>query len=105
MIPEILMEINWETINANWMDFFLQGYMRIVGSTWFYPIVFFGFIGYVYALSNSATAAAVLISLIFGVFGITGIFSASPEFVQLSWVIVIISFSATFTALFAGRKR
>lgn len=99
------MAFNWTEISSNWMQWVFTGYYKIIGDVWFYPLVFFGIIGYVYALSNSATAAAVIISLVFSIFGITGIFSASPEYVQISWIIVIISFSAAFTALFAGRKR
>ena len=104
MIPFILAEVNWTNISANWMDFFTYAYTNILAD-WFWPMVIAGIVGYIYALSHSATAAAVVICLFFGVYGITGIFAASPEFSFLSWIIVIIAFSAAFVVLFTGRKR
>ncbi len=103
-LPWIICDINWSNISSDWMGWFTKGYVDILG-IWFYPMILAGIIGYVYALSHSVTAAAVLIALAFGVFGISGIFSGVPEFAALSWGIVVASFSAVFVAIFTGRKR
>jgi len=105
MFLSILADVNWTNISGNWMEWFFQGYTEILTDVWFYPVLFAGIIGYIYAITHSATAAAVSIALVFGIFGVTGVFAGPSEFAFLSWAIVITAFSAAFTALFAGRKK
>jgi len=104
MIPFILMDVSWSNISGNWSEWIMTGYTNILG-VWVWPLVFAGIIGYIYTLSHSVTAAAVVICLAFGIFGITGIFAGPSEFSFLSWIIVIMAFSGAFVALFTGRKK
>ena len=101
----LLATVNWTNISGNWTEWILQGYTGILTDVWLYPVLFMGIIGYVYAITQSATSAAVTIALVFGIFGVTGVFAGPSEFGFLSWAIVITAFSAAFTALFVGRKR
>jgi hypothetical protein len=104
MIGWIICDINWSNISGNWMGWFTEGYTNILG-VWFYPLVFAGIIGYVYALSHSATAAAVTICLAFGIFGVAGIFADVPQFANIMYAVILASFSGAMIAIFAGRKR
>lgn len=96
--------VNWSNIQGNWSEWITTGYTNIL-NIWVVPLIIAGIIGYIYAVSHSATAAAVSICLAFGIFGITGVFAASPEFGFLSWFIVVTSFAGGFVAIFTGRKR
>ena len=104
MIP-VLLDINWTNVSSNWMSWFFTGYFVVIGEVWFYPLVFFGIIGYIYALSQSATAAAVAITIMFTVLGVSGIFSSIPEFTAISAGVTVTSIAAAFVAVFVGRKR
>lgn len=97
------MPVSWENISGNWSTWITDAYTGILGN-WFWPIVFFGVIGYVYTVNKSATAAAVAICILFGVFGVTGIFTDAPEYVMLNATIVIIAIAGTFTAIFMRKK-
>ena len=98
------MAVNWSNIGGNWSTWITDAYTGILGD-WFWPIVFFGVIGYVYAVNKSATAAAVAICLVFGVFGVTGIFADTPEFVMINYMILIFAVSGAFTAIYMRRGR
>ena len=106
LLPQILMEVNWTNISANWGDFALSGYEYVFGN-FVYPLIFMGIIGYVYAINKSAISAAAAICIAFTIFGITGIFSfpETTQFVTLSWIIVILSFAGLFTLLFTKKGR
>lgn len=97
------MAVNWTNISGNWTTWVTDAYTNILGD-WFWPIVFFGVIGYIYAVNRSVTVAAVAICIVFGVFGVTGIFADAPEFVEINVAIVLIALSGAFVAIFV-RKR
>jgi len=97
------MPVSWENISGNWTTWVTDAYTGILGN-WFWPLVFFGVIGYVYAINKSATSAAVAICLVFGIFGVTGVFADAPDFVFINMAIVLIAVSGAFTAIFM-RKR
>jgi len=105
-LPNIIMEINWSNISSNWSEFAISGYDSIFGN-WFYPLVFLGIAGYIYCINKSAISTAALICIVFAVFGVTGIFRYPDiaEYSLLSWIVVIVSFSALFTTLFIRRYR
>lgn len=95
---------NWSNITGDWMSWITTGYTNVLGS-WFWPLVFVGIVGYVYAVHKSAIAAAAAILLAFGIFGITGIFAGVAQFSYLFQTITVISFSALFVTLFTMRKK
>jgi len=106
LLSLILGEINWSNITGNWIEFATSGYTYVF-QNFFWPIVFFGITGYVYAVNRSATAAAALICILFTVFGFTNVFAA-PElgiYSQLNWVVVVVSLSGLFVAVFTKKYR
>lgn len=100
----LFLEINYTNISQDWMGFFLSPYKNILG-IWMWPIVFIGLIGYVYAVQKSATAAAVMICIIFGIFGATDALANNLEFTSLSIVLSTFAIAGAFTALFMKSRR
>lgn len=104
----LLFEVNWSNISSDWASWIMTGYDNVF-QHWTYPLIFLGVVGYVYCINRSAVSAAVAICLVFGIYGITGVFQYGDiaEFSMLSWIIVIVAFSALFTTLFVsvGKRR
>lgn len=97
------MAVNWTNISGNWSEWVTSAYTGVLGD-WFWPLVFIGIIGYIYAINKSVTSAAVAICLVFGIFGITGIFADTPEYVLLNAGIVLAAISGAFAAIFIRKK-
>jgi hypothetical protein len=106
MIGQLVMDVNWTNVSADWISYSISGYDYIFGN-WVYPLIFLGIIGYVYCINRSAISAAVAICIIFAVFGGTAIFQYPDiaEFSLLGWLIVIFSFAGLFTLLFTKKGR
>ena len=102
----LFMEVNWSNITGNWSDFILTGYNNIF-QNWTYPLIFLGFICYIYCINRSAMSAAAAICIIFGVYGITGVLSYPDiaPFSLLSWGITLTSFAGLFAVLFTRKRR
>jgi hypothetical protein len=105
MLNFILLETNWSNISGDWIGWLSTGYEYVFGN-WLWALIFFGIIGYIYAVNRSAISAAAAICIIFGVFGATGIFRF-PEtsmFSMISIIIVVTSFAGLFTLLFVKKS-
>lgn len=103
LLQLILGEVNWTNISADWVTYIISGYTDIFGE-WFYPLVFIGFIGYVYCINKSAIAAAAAICIIFTVFSVTGIFATTDEFTQLASGVSLAAFAGLFALLFYAKR-
>jgi L-cystine uptake protein TcyP (sodium:dicarboxylate symporter family) len=98
-----LLEINWSNISGNWAEFISTGYTNVLG-VWFYPIIFFGLVGYVYTVNRSAYSAAALLCIIFVVFSATGVFANVDTFSQVASGLATIAFAGGFVLLFAIKR-
>jgi L-cystine uptake protein TcyP (sodium:dicarboxylate symporter family) len=98
-----LLEVNWSNITSNWADFILTGYTNILG-VWFYPLVFFGLVGYVYAVNRSAMSAAALLCIVFVVFAGTGVFANVDAFSQIASGLVTVVFAGLLVLVFVIKK-
>lgn len=65
----ILMDV-WSNMTSNFPKYATDAYSAI--DPWFYPILFLGIIGYVYAYTKSVVVASVAILITLGLFGVTG---------------------------------
>ena len=59
----------WSNMTRNFPKYATDAYGAI--DPWFYPLLFFGIIGYVYAYSKSVVVASVAILITLGLFGVT----------------------------------
>lgn len=73
---------------------------------WFWPLVFIGIIGFVYAAMSSVTLAVIAILITFGMFATTTtIFVDVPEISLFLYIIAVIGITVLIAALFISWRR
>ena len=87
----------------HWIEFMIQGYINIFGY-FFWPILFTGWIAYIYAKNKSATTAAVGILIICAGFGATGVFTHTPIIVMFYQFIVAMAITGLVVIFFTRRR-
>lgn len=94
----------WDDFNSGMLQYAIDAFNAI--DIWFWPFVFIGIIGYLYAAMESVTVAVVGILITFGLFATTtSIFADVPELSQFLYIIAIIGITLLITALFIKRMR
>ena len=99
----IILDI-WNNSTNNFMQYATEAYTNTVVGQWFYPVLFLGIIGYVYAYMRSAVVAMIAIMITFSIFATTA-FAASDEISTLLYIIVILIMGVLFVLLITQKRR
>jgi len=97
-------ELNFTYWQQHLIDFMTLGYTNAVGF-FFWPIVFTGFIAYIYVKNQSVVAASVGILIIFGAFTGSGIFLHVPVFVMFFQIVFALAIAGLVVVFFMRRRR
>ena len=99
---KIIMDL-WNNSTNNFMKYATEAYTNTAIGQWFYPILFVGIIGYIYAYMKSAVVAMVAILIIMGIYSSVFVFSAEiPLFMD---VLVILIFVVMITLLIINPRK
>jgi hypothetical protein len=92
----------WTNFSQGILNYSLDAYGNL--QPWFYPLFFFGIIGYVYSATHSVITAVVAILITFGLYGATtDIFNAVPDYVLFMNIVVLIGISALIFTLLINK--
>lgn len=79
----------WGNFTQGIPQYAIEAYSAV--DPWFYPILFVGIIGYIYAAMNSITSAVIAIIITMGIFATTtSIFADMNELTSLLYIIALI---------------
>ena len=99
----ILLDV-WSNMTKNFPKYATDAYSAI--DPWFYPILFLGIIGYIYAYMRSTTVAVVAILITFGVFAATTtVFNQADTLVTFMYIVVIIGIVSLIVTFVMHNKR
>jgi len=94
----------WENFTSSIIDYARSAYVDV--EPWFYPMLFLGIIGFIYAGMKSLVAAVVGIIIIFATFVGTGIFEETYETNLFFYIIAIVGIAMLiFAVILKGRDK
>ena len=96
-------EFNFTYWQQHLVEFFTQGYTQVVGF-FFWPIVFMGFIGYIYTKQQSVVAASVGILIICAGFAGEGIFMEVPVVMLFFQLVFALAITGLFVMFYLKRR-
>ena len=94
----------WQDFSSDIFGYAFSAYDAI--EPWFWPFVFVGIIGYLYAGMQSVTVAVVGILITFGIFATTtSVFEEVPAISQFFYIIAILGITLLMVGLVLKRGR
>ena len=93
----------WDTFSVNGIfNFARDAYSSM--QPWDYPIFFLGLIAFIYLVTQSATAAIVVMLITVGLYGTTEIFLEVPDVMLILYIFVILTLTSLFAFLIYKRR-
>ena len=99
MAPDI-----WTNFTAGIPEYATESFAAL--DPWFYPLLFLGFIGYIYGCMNSVTSAIIAILMTLGIFAVTtSIFEQTTQMTQLLYIITVLGLTMLIVRLISKNRR
>lgn len=94
----------WENFSTDIVGYATSAYSSV--EPYFWPLIFIGIIGYIYAGMQSVIVAVVGILITFGLFATTtSIFEAVPQITQFFYIVTVIGICMLIAAIIIHKRR
>jgi len=91
----------WDTMSQGVFTFAREAYSSM--QPWDYPIFFLGIIAFIFLITNSATAAIVVMLITVALYG-SNVFLEVPDLMMILYIFVLITLTSLFAFLIYKRR-